>query len=64
VTQVPGFVAVGLWIVFQLVSSMGMLAGIDSGVASAAHVGGFIAGAALAKPFVIGRRRDSGNAAW
>ena len=58
VTQVPGFVAVGLWFVFQLVSSMGVLGGTDSGIAYAAHIGGFVAGAALAKPFMIGRQRD------
>ncbi len=55
VTQVPGFVAVGLWFVFQVVSSMGVLGGGGGGVAYGAHIGGFLAGAALAKPFTIGR---------
>lgn len=56
VTQVPGYVAVGIWFVFQIVASLPMLSGMPSGgVAYAAHIGGFIAGAALAKPFVIGR---------
>ena len=56
-TIVPGWVAVGLWFVFQLISSMGMLGGGSGGggVAYAAHIGGFIAGALLAKPFTIGR---------
>jgi membrane associated rhomboid family serine protease len=59
VPQVPGFVAVGLWFIFQLVSSMGVLGGSDSGIAYAAHIGGFVAGAALAKPFMIGRQLDA-----
>lgn len=51
VTQVPGFVAVGMWFVFQVISSLGVLGGMDTGVAYGAHIGGFIAGAALVKPF-------------
>ena len=50
VTQVPGFVAVGIWIVFQVISSFGT----DTGVAYGAHIGGFVAGAILAKPFTLG----------
>lgn len=56
-TQVPAFVAIGLWFVFQLVSGLGWLGGgsrVD-GVAYAAHVGGFIAGLVLIKIFAIGR---------
>ena len=56
ITQVPGFVAVGLWFVFQVISGLGMLGGMESGgVAYGAHIGGFIAGAILAKPFLVGR---------
>jgi membrane associated rhomboid family serine protease len=56
IVNVPGYVAVGLWFLFQLVSGLGLLGGISAGgVAYAAHIGGFIAGAALAKPFLIGR---------
>ena len=53
-TQVPGFMAVGIWILFQIVASFlgGMTGG---GVAYGAHIGGFIAGAALIKPFALGR---------
>jgi membrane associated rhomboid family serine protease len=54
-TQVPGWVAVGLWFVFQIVSSFLDAKGTGGGVAYAAHIGGFIAGAALAKPFLLGR---------
>lgn len=59
VTQVLGFVAVGLWFVFQLISGVGMLGGMETGVAYGAHIGGFVAGAALAKPFMLGRPRPS-----
>lgn len=51
VTEVPGYVAVGLWFVFQLVSGLGMLGGQQTGVAYGAHIGGFIVGAVLARPF-------------
>ncbi len=56
VMNVPGYVAVGIWFAFQLISGLGVLGGPSlGGVAYAAHIGGFIAGAALAKPFMIGR---------
>lgn len=54
-TTVPAFVAIGLWFVFQVVSGLGLLGGQDTGVAYAAHVGGFIAGLVLIKIFAIGR---------
>jgi membrane associated rhomboid family serine protease len=56
-TVVPGYVAVGLWFAFQLVSGLGLLGGgsQEGGVAYAAHIGGFIAGVVLAKPFTAGR---------
>jgi membrane associated rhomboid family serine protease len=57
VTHVPGFVAVGLWFVFQIISSLGILGGMDKGIAYGAHIGGFIAGVALAYPFMFGRSR-------
>jgi membrane associated rhomboid family serine protease len=55
ITQVPGFVAVGLWFLFQIVNGLGLLGGAGDGVAYGAHIGGFIAGAVLAQPFLIGR---------
>jgi membrane associated rhomboid family serine protease len=63
-TEVPGIVAVGLWFVFQLISGLGMLGGgaQAGGVAYAAHIGGFIAGLALVKLFMIGRRPGAGGA--
>lgn len=54
VTDVPGIVAVGAWFVFQVISGLGMLGGDQGGVAFGAHIGGFIAGAALIKLFQVG----------
>ena len=59
-TEVPAYVAVGLWFVFQLISAFGVIGqGPQSGggVAFMAHVGGFIAGLVLVKLFAAGRRR-------
>lgn len=54
VTTVPAFVAIGIWIVYQLVLGYLTPSG-GGGVAYAAHIGGFIAGFALIKIFAIGR---------
>ena len=56
-TDVPAYVAIGIWFAFQLVSGLGFLGGgsQQGGVAYAAHVGGFIAGILLVKLFTIGR---------
>src|SRR5687767_3946308 len=50
-TDVPAYVAIGLWFLFQLISGLGMLGGgsQQGGVAYAAHIGGFIAGLVLIK---------------
>ena len=54
-TEVPAFVALGLWIVYQII--VGYMTPADTGgVAYAAHIGGFIAGVVLIKLFAIGRR--------
>lgn len=54
-TTVPAFVAIGIWIVYQIV--LGYLSPAGSGgVAYAAHIGGFIAGVALIKVFAWGRQ--------
>jgi membrane associated rhomboid family serine protease len=42
ITHVPAYVAVGMWFAFQVINS---LFGGEGGVAYAAHIGGFIAGA-------------------
>lgn len=56
-TQVPAYVAIGIWFAFQLISGLGMLGGgsQQGGVAYAAHVGGFVAGLVLVKLFTLGR---------
>jgi rhomboid family protein len=54
-TEVPGWVACGLWFAFQIISSLQVVSGSTGGVAFGAHIGGFIAGAILAKPFMFGR---------
>jgi membrane associated rhomboid family serine protease len=53
-TTVPAMVAIGLWFAMQLLEGF-MGGGSGGGVAYAAHVGGFIAGAVLIKLFAIGR---------
>lgn len=54
-TEVPAFVAIGIWIVYQIVLGYLTPAG-TGGVAYAAHIGGFVAGVALIKLFAIGRK--------
>lgn len=54
VTTVPAFVAIGIWIVYQLVLGYLTPSG-GGGVAYAAHIGGFIAGVVLIKLFAVGR---------
>jgi membrane associated rhomboid family serine protease len=58
-TEVPAYVAVGLWFVFQLISAFGVIGqGPQSGggVAFMAHIGGFVAGVVLVKVFGVGSR--------
>src|SRR6476619_333438 len=53
ITHVSAFWAIGIWIVFQIISGLGMLGGSDTGgVAYAAHIGGFLAGLLLVKLFM------------
>jgi len=54
-TTVPAFVALGIWIAYQLITGYLTPAG-TGGVAYAAHIGGFIAGLALVKVFALGRK--------
>ena len=67
-TEVPGYVAVGLWFVFQLISAFGVIgqgAQSGGGVAFMAHIGGFIAGVVLVKLFAAGSRPPARrDAAW
>jgi membrane associated rhomboid family serine protease len=52
-TDVPAYVALGSWIVYQIILGYLTPAG-TGGVAYAAHIGGFIAGLVLIKIFAIG----------
>lgn len=61
VTWVPAWVAIGIWFAFQFIAGLGMLGGEKTGVAYAAHLGGFAAGVALVKPFGYGRTIDDGG---
>jgi len=58
-TEVPAYVAIGLWIGYQLVLGYMTDPG-TGGVAYGAHIGGFIAGLALVKVFAIGRPAPAG----
>lgn len=49
--EVQSWVALGIWIVFQVVAGLGILGGESGGVAYAAHIGGFLAGLLLIKFF-------------
>lgn len=56
-TEVPAYVAIGIWFAFQLINGLGMLGDSSGGgVAYGAHIGGFIAGLGLVKFFAIGER--------
>src|SRR5215470_12921188 len=53
IVPVSAFWAIGIWILFQIINGLGMLGGSNaSGVAYAAHLGGFIAGMVLIKFFL------------
>ena len=50
--RVPAFIVLGLWILLQIANGTGYLGGSEaSGIAYAAHIGGFIAGMILIKRF-------------
>jgi membrane associated rhomboid family serine protease len=61
IVAVPAVVMLGLWILIQFVSGLGAVANTPEagGVAYLAHIGGFVAGLVLIKPFTAGRRRDT-----
>lgn len=54
IVAIPSWVALGLWILLQLVSGFGAINGESDGVAYAAHIGGFAAGFLLIKLFARG----------
>jgi len=55
--RVPALVVLGVWFAAQLLSSLAAAPGSGGGVAFAAHVGGFVAGVVLIRPFLRDRRR-------
>jgi membrane associated rhomboid family serine protease len=57
-TDVPAYVALGIWIVYQLIQGFFTPPG-TGGVAYAAHIGGFIAGLLLIKVFAIGTNAEA-----
>jgi membrane associated rhomboid family serine protease len=59
VAAVPAMLMLGLWILLQFVNGIGSIANTPEtgGVAYLAHIGGFVAGLALA-PILAGGRRD------
>jgi membrane associated rhomboid family serine protease len=58
VQTVPAYVALGLWIGYQILLGYLTPAG-TGGVAYAAHIGGFIAGLALIKIFALGTKAQN-----
>ena len=58
--DVPGYLAVGIWFLFQVISGL-FDSGGGGGVAYSAHVAGFIAGMILAKPMSRRGVRDSAD---
>lgn len=57
-TTVPAYVALGLWIGYQILLGYLTPSG-NGGVAYAAHIGGFIAGLVLIKLFAIGTKAQN-----
>jgi len=62
--DVPAVFSIGIWFVFQVISGLGMLGGESSGVAYGAHIGGFLAGLILVRPFAGGGRRPAIAGSW
>ena len=66
-TEVPAFVAIGMWFLFQIVNGLGALGDeLGGGVAYGAHIGGFLAGMGLIHTFDIGMedRDQPASSGW
>jgi membrane associated rhomboid family serine protease len=61
-SEVPAYVAIGLWFLFQVLEGWFNRGAVGGGVAYAAHIGGFIAGLALVKIFTLGRGQTTSPA--
>jgi membrane associated rhomboid family serine protease len=58
IAQVPAVIVLGMWFVIQFFSGfLSLSATLSGGVAYFAHIGGFVAGLLLVKPFTVGRPR-------
>ena len=57
--RVPAFIVLGSWILLQVANGTGYLGGSEaSGIAYAAHIGGFLAGLLLVKKFLPADRLE------
>jgi membrane associated rhomboid family serine protease len=65
-TWVPAYVAIGIWFVFQLINGLGMLGegSQATGVAYAAHIGGFAAGAVMGSVWLLTGQKLPGPETW
>jgi membrane associated rhomboid family serine protease len=67
-TQVPAYIVLGFWFVLQLFQGVGSLGVMtdaqQGGVAFFAHIGGFVAGMILVKPFLWGQQQASQRDNW
>ena len=59
--DVPGYVAVGIWFLFQIASGLLDQGSTGGGVAYSAHVAGFVAGMLLAKPLSMLEVREEAD---
>jgi membrane associated rhomboid family serine protease len=62
VTEVPAFIVIGLWFLFQIIHSLGAMGDNGAGVAYGAHIGGFLAGLGLVKVFALRLEEPKGPA--
>lgn len=57
--QLPAWMVIGIWFVFQIINGMGALGDpTGGGIAYSAHIGGFLIGLALIVPFSTGRETE------
>ena len=63
--RIPAFIVLGAWILLQVANGTGFLGGSEaSGIAYAAHIGGFIAGLDLIKKFHPVRKVQPVQRSW
>jgi len=57
--ELPAWVFIGVWFGFQIINGLGTFGDSISGIAYAAHIGGFLIGLALIVPFSTGREYEA-----